>query len=193
MPRPIGFVPQEVLEKAMVVFWRHGYEATTLDELTRAMGVNRPSLYNTFGNKQDLFHASFEHYVNSVLEPAIRQLHAPGSASQNIKAAFNAMIGDHVADTDRRGCFLLNAGLEMPNHAPQTVKRISETFLRIEEALYGAIIRAQETNEVSLQRDPRVLARALIGAMQSLNVMTRAGMDLAFVEDVKAGMFYMLE
>ena len=176
----------------MFVFWQRGYAATTLDDLTQAMGLNRPSLYNAFGNKQDLFYASFDLYVTTVLEVAMRQLHAPGSAKANIKAALQTMIGNHIADDDRKGCFLLNSALELASHDPETVKRVTNTFTRIEEALYGAVLRAQSMSEVDPARDPRVIARSLIGGMQSLNVMAKVGMDKAFLEDVMAGMLLML-
>lgn len=192
MARPRKFDPHKALEQAMLVFWQRGYSATSLEDLTQAMGLNRPSLYNAFGNKHNLFNEAFDHYVKTVLEGAIRQLHAPGPARKNIESALRTLVGNHLRDSDRKGCFVLNSALELSAHDPATVLRVTATFARMEEAFYGAILRGQENREIDPARDPRVMARALIGGMQSLNVMAKVGMDQQYLEDVMAGMLLVL-
>lgn len=76
MARPRGFCEEEALDKALDVFWRHGYEGASLAVLTEAMGINRPSLYATFGNKEELFRKALDRYVsikNEVFEKALAE------------------------------------------------------------------------------------------------------------------------
>ena len=72
--RPLAFDPGKAIDAAMRVFWLKGYEGTAVSDLTEAMGINKPSLYGTFGDKRGLFLAALEHYKTSVLGPHVQPL-----------------------------------------------------------------------------------------------------------------------
>jgi AcrR family transcriptional regulator len=88
MARPKTFDPSVALEQAMEVFWLKGYEATSMQDLVVAMGINRASLYATFEDKRQLFLAAIAHYDDTVVRPAIAPLEAPGAAKAEIVQHF---------------------------------------------------------------------------------------------------------
>ena len=90
--RPTEFDRQDALEKAMGLFWRNGYEATGLTDLTNEMGIGRQSLYNAFGDKHSLFVEAIKHYVSRNSQPLIGILQAPGSGVSNIGKALEAVV-----------------------------------------------------------------------------------------------------
>src|SRR5271155_5979707 len=75
--RPLGFDPAKALDKALRVFWKHGYEGASLTDLTEAMGINRPSMYAAFGNKEELFRKVLDRYENSAAAYDARGLDEP--------------------------------------------------------------------------------------------------------------------
>ena len=92
MARTKTFDPSVALEQAMAVFWLKGYEATSMQDLVEAMGINRASLYATFGDKRQLFLAAIAHYDATVVRPAMAPLEAPGAAKAEIIQHFQRAV-----------------------------------------------------------------------------------------------------
>src|SRR5579872_4792689 len=101
------FDPAEALDRALDVFWEHGYEGATLPALTKAMGINRPSLYAAFGNKEQLFHKALDRYQTgpqSFVNEALKKPTARAVA-EAIFAGFARMQRDR---TSARGCLIVS-------------------------------------------------------------------------------------
>src|SRR5438477_11354945 len=108
--RPRAFDPDAVLERAMHVFWAKGYEGASLSDLTRAMRINRPSLYAAFGNKEELFRKVLDRYVNGPLAYFGKALAAP-KARHAVKVIFFGaarMAGDPRLPA---GCLMVQGAL----------------------------------------------------------------------------------
>src|SRR5262245_29688993 len=108
--RPRTFDTEKALDRALKVFWRKGYEGTSLPDLTKAMGINRPSLYAAFGNKEALFRRAIERYIEG---PASRVREALGetTARRVVEQLWRGTI-DLVTDPrNPRGCFLVQSAL----------------------------------------------------------------------------------
>ncbi|WNJ20328.1 TetR/AcrR family transcriptional regulator [Pontibacter sp. G13] len=113
MPRTKAFDEQEVLTKAMELFWKQGYHATSMQDLVDHLGINRASIYSTFGDKHALFQRAFDYYRN-VNGIAMQDcLHQHPTVKEGIRALFSKAIDQSISDPDRKGCFVINASSEL--------------------------------------------------------------------------------
>lgn len=173
MARPQEFNTQEALHKAMVMFWRKGYEATSMTDLLGATGLSKSSLYATFGGKHELFISAFDVYRQERARDMYRALES-GPARQAIETFFRLLFTD-IGNPESRGCMSINQAVEMAAHDPEVRLRVMEDFRLIEEALVSAIERGQEDCSLASRRSARELARLLVLAFPGLQVMARAG------------------
>jgi AcrR family transcriptional regulator len=126
------FDEQVALDAAMEVFWSNGYSATSLSDLTDAMGINKPSLYAAFGNKEALFIRALDHYVSKHGSPHIRHLHTPDSSLHSRLSAYLKSIARMVCDPSLPGgCFVAETTSEsggncLPASASEAVAKINQ-------------------------------------------------------------------
>ena len=184
MARRKEFDKEEVLEKAMETFWRYGYEATSVQNLVENMGINRGSLYDTFGDKHSLFQAAIAHYEQTVVKKAISRLEASGASKQAIIDHFYDLIERAVTDSQRRGCLMTNSAVELSPHDPDTASRIAANLQRIESAFKKALVRAKEQGEISSKHDINALASFLTCNLQGLRVISKIKPDREFLRDI---------
>src|SRR6266446_6951365 len=170
------FDRHEVLDRAMAVFWERGYEATSVQELLDAMGLNRGSLYATFGNKQQLFLAVLDHYAEKISTAMLAELEDPDP--RRAIARMFAMLLHRTSDPSwPRGCLNTNTALECPGSGDAITRTVAERLGQQESALYHVLHRGQ---------DCRALARFFVGVAQGVNVVHKAGADLATLQDIVA-------
>src|SRR5260370_42066539 len=136
------FERSEVLDRAMAVFWRRGYEATSIRDLVEATGINRGSIYGTFGDKKGLFLAVLTHYAEEVAKPLMAELSDP-DPRRAIERMFDSIIRRRRAPRFPRGCLNTNTSLECPTSGDEITRKIAEGFGHQESAIYGALRRAQ--------------------------------------------------
>lgn len=184
MARKKEFDQNEVLEKAMETFWCKGYEATSIQDLVEAMGINRGSLYDTFQDKRSLFLAAIAHYDNIIIGRAIARLEAPDAAKQAIVEHFFELVEGVAADAQRRGCLMTNSAVELAARDPETATHIAANLHRLETAFYKALVRAQEKGEISSSQNPRALARFFTCNLQGLRVVSKVNPDLTALRDM---------
>src|SRR5947209_10757811 len=108
-----AFDPQQVLEKAMDLFWKQGYEGTSIEELVQCMGLGRGSLYDTFGDKHALYLAALSQYLTKYQGQVAAFLQQTAPLSEILERFFQTCIEILLSDPARRGCFLVNAIIEM--------------------------------------------------------------------------------
>jgi TetR/AcrR family transcriptional repressor of nem operon len=183
MARRKEFDRDEVLEKAMEAFWCQGYEATSIEDLVKHMGINRGSLYDTFRDKRTLFLEAIAHYDNTVTSKAIAELEAPGSAKQAIANYFQSLVERATLDRQRRGCFLTNSVVELAAHDPDAASRLAANLQRLESAFYNALVRAKAEGEISQHKDIRALARFFTSSLQGLRVMSKVNPEPSALQD----------
>ena len=144
MGRPREFDIDEALRRAMDAFWAKGYEATSLADLTKAMGVQKASLYGTFGDKHKLFTAALTRYAHDGIERLRAELDRPEAPLDAVRGLFHTMVDNTVAPKGKRGCFCVNAAVELAPHDPAVGDIVREHVRGMEQVFAEALERARE-------------------------------------------------
>lgn len=184
MARQKAFDPEAVLERAMQVFWQKGYEATSIQDLVTAMGINRGSLYATFQDKRQLFLSAIAHYSHTALQQTIDRLQAPGSARQAIADYFYSLVQALAAQRPCQGCLMTNTIVELSLQDAEIAAQLKQSLLALEEAFYGALVRAKAQAEINPKADLRTLARYLTASVQGLQVISKVDPGLESLRDM---------
>ena len=179
-----AFDPQQVLEKAMNAFWERGYEGISIEDLVHCTGIGRGSLYDTFDDKHALYLAALSHYIASVGAQTTALLEQPGTLQEVLEQLYQTQIDLLLSDPARRGCFLVNATVEMAPHDDSVRTIVQSAFQGMEEALYRLLIKAQVEGSLSWKREPHQLAHFLVGTLFSIRVLARGKQDRRVLEDV---------
>jgi TetR/AcrR family transcriptional repressor of nem operon len=175
MSRPKEFNPDDAVEKAMQVFWHKGYEATSMEDLLTAMDLNRGSLYDTFGDKRQLFLKVIDQYCTTFVGSKFSLLDQPGPALPGLRRFISGMIERALADPQRRGCLISNTVMELAPHENEIAGTLRHALKMVEDTFFRVLARAKQQGELNSQKDPRTLARFLTTMMQGTIVMIKAG------------------
>ncbi len=172
MARTKNFKEEEVLEKAMQVFWYKGYHGTSMQDLVTHMGINRASMYNTYGDKQTLFVAALKHYQQKQSEQIQQAFVRSGSALQVIRSVLERMVAESLQDRQQKGCFMVNATVELANQDQNISKMAIANEETMEYALAEVIRKGQASGEISNNQDAAGLSAYLFAAIQGLKIMS---------------------
>jgi TetR/AcrR family transcriptional regulator, transcriptional repressor for nem operon len=183
MPGVKQFDRGEVLDRAMALFWRRGYEATSIRDLVAATGINRGSIYATFGDKEGLFLAVLDHYGEKFAKPLIQELNDP-DPRRAIERMFDSIIRRNSDARFPRGCLNTNTSLECPGSGDEITRKIAAGFGRQESAIYRVLHRAQAEGSLRSTLDARALARFFMAVAQGLNVVNKAAADPGVLQDI---------
>lgn len=184
MARPREFERDVVLDRAMQVFWSRGYEATSIRHLVERMGIQRGSLYDTFGAKRALFFAAIERYDRVVTAKLLAALDGTASGTEAIRGFFQLKVELALQPRRPRGCLVTNSAAELASRDRATTTRVGAVLTKIEAAFHRAVIRAQKAGEIDRARDARALARFLTSSAQGLSVMAKTMPERAVLEDI---------
>jgi TetR/AcrR family transcriptional repressor of nem operon len=184
MARHKEFDQDQVLQKAMEVFWSRGYEAASIQDLVDHMGVNRQSIYDTFGDKHALYLRALDRYREIENRRLLELLRQPGPVRKTLQQLFKGAVDRTVGDEDRRGCFSGNAMSERAGRCPETASRTCVNIAAAEEAIHQALLRGQREGEFQSVNDPRAMARFLYSSLQGLLLMAKATRDRKTLNDI---------
>lgn len=179
MARPRNFEEADVLRKAMTLFWTKGYEAASLRDLLHATGLSKSSLYETFGNKHDIFIRAFQLYRTERMEGLNNCLNDE-NVYRGIEASFCALLDS--ADSSL-GCMTSNEAIELAPHDSQLKNMVESDFDEVELAFLNAIDRGKSNGSLHTKIESLKLARFLTVSLQGLNVMVRAQTKRERIED----------
>jgi AcrR family transcriptional regulator len=172
--RPRTFNFDEALDRALDVFWRKGYEGATLPDLTEAMGINRPSLYAAFGNKEELFRKALERYAEG---PAAFVRHALSEPTAR-KVAESLLFGeiDLLCNPKTpRGCFAVQAALACGDEAECVREELCARRKSLELAIRRRFQKARNERDLPATADPAALAGFLATVTHGLAVQAAGG------------------
>ena len=173
--RPLSFDPEAALEQAMLLFWRHGFEATSLSDLTRAMGVTAPSIYAVFGDKKGLFRAAVRRYASRSPVTAEQFIAEAATARDAARGLLEgAAVAFTGADTPP-GCLLATATIACSAAAADVQEDLAAIRRGIEHRLHDRISQAVAAGEMPAKTDAEALAGHVMAVIQGLSTLARDG------------------
>ena len=176
--RPRAFDPTVALEAMTAEFWKKGFSATSLDDLSRAAGLNRPSIYAAFGDKLSIFLDAIDAFAESLSEDLDRRLDPSASLEDVLNAFFAVGLDAYFRGAEPRGCFVFSTAIAEASAHPAIAERVSGLLTELEDQLVQRI--ASEHAAGWLEASEReAIARLAIGQLQLISTSARAGRNKA--------------
>lgn len=183
MGRVRTFDVGEALGIALDTFWEHGYEATSIQTLCRAMGLQPGSVYATFGSKRDLFKAALRLYVQTVSTEAVERINTAPSGLQGLRDYFAHLIDAMVDGRRRWGCLITNSLVELAERDPELTGLFEQHLANLQTSFAGALARARAAGELRPGAGPDS-APLLVAVVQGMNVLAKTNPDRAVLQNV---------
>lgn len=171
--RPREFDEEQVLTSAMEAFWRKGYEATSLVDLTASTGLNKASLYRVFGDKHQLFLAALKNYSDIEFRETTAVVSESASPLTNLRAVVQKVCEDAGSD---KGCLMINSMVETAPHDAEVKQLLQEFGTHRLQAVQGMVAQAQAAGEIRSELDPHKLAVSLMIAFAGSAAMIKGFM-----------------
>lgn len=174
MARPQKFNTDEVLDQAMDVFWQKGFDNTSVQDLVDATGLNRGSLYNTFGDKADLFAAILKRYRSQSPAALLASKADTAPPRQWIEDFLMSLVDRAKTDPDHKGCLLTNTAAGLYGCDATMTALVSQTLQDLEDLFAGVIERGQNNGQIATSSSAQSLARFFVATANGLNVLASA-------------------
>lgn len=171
MARKREFDESEALRQAMQLFWVQGYEKTSMEELVNCMGVHRKSIYDTFGNKHELFIRVLEYYKSAIGEQLLQQMKNEKTALKKIKALFDYSCINN--EEQEKGCLIVNTGVELSPHDKAIAQIVQSNFLETEKVIYQLLQQGQIMGEFSPTLDLGATAQFIHNSLIGIRVQLK--------------------
>ncbi|MGA9238276.1 TetR/AcrR family transcriptional regulator [Robiginitalea sp.] len=183
MPRVKLFDENEVLAKAMNLFWKQGYAATSIQDLVSHLGINRGSLYDTFGDKEQLFKKSFALYRKTNIEGLKQFFENQSNVKDGFSILFDNAIEEAIQDKDRKGCFVVNTTTELiPNDASFT--EVLESNKRDFEKLFLEYLKqGKASGQLKTAKDLESIAGLFYTLYNGIRVVSKVQPDKKKLKD----------
>ncbi len=186
MARPREFDHAEVLRKAMHVFWAKGFEGTSVADLTAAMGLSRSSLYEAFGDKDDLFKAALASYLEFTGRKRTAVLASAASVPQGMTDLLRGTINFILDGGLPGGCFFTNTATALGTLTEPVHAMLERHLGEMEDDFCHFFERGLLRGEIGRDKDPRALARFFVGVLRGMTVVASIRKDRRELEDIAA-------
>lgn len=183
--RPLSFDREAALHQAMLLFWQHGYELTSLADLTAAMGVTAPSIYAAFGDKKRLFLSAVDRYLSGPSSPQGIIDGAP-TARDAAWALISGAVITYTGDDTPPGCMLATSAISCSAGSADVQRALAETRNAVEEHLRARLERAVIEGELPSETDTEALAALVTTIIQGASTLARDGASREKLESVAA-------
>lgn len=177
MPWEKNFDAGETLEKAMQAFWARGYSATSIQDLVDCTGVNRASLYATYGDKRAMFLAALRLYNKDFRRARLNALEQQLGPREALEKLFQDFIERSQTDKSSRGCFLANTALELAAHDAEIRHVVAESQAEIEAFFRRILTNGRAQGVFRAEINPAVAARSLLTSVLGFLVLLRSRPD----------------
>lgn len=173
MPRTKQFNEKEVLKKAMELFWEKGFHATSMQNLVSCLGINRASLYDTFGGKEELFNRAFAEYRSSTQEMLKKLFENEESVKKGLTKLFDKAIEEAKTDTCRKGCFVVNTTTELIPGDEEIHQVLEQNKSDIENLFTSYIQKGIDEGQFHPSQDARSIGLMLYTLYSGLRVVAK--------------------
>lgn len=171
MPKVKLFNEQEVLQKAMVLFWTKGYHHTSISDLVAFLGISRSSLYDTFGGKRNLFMTAFQLYRSANQAGLQNFLQTQHDTRQTLRMMFEKIIHDDHIDDNCKGCFIVNTTTELVPDDEELQAIITKHKEEMEQVFFNILQAGVQSGQIKAEVDLKTVARLLYTLMTGLRVL----------------------
>lgn len=185
MPWEKQFNVDETLTRAMEAFWARGYEATSMRDLVDATGVNRASLYATYGDKRELFLTAFRKYDEEVRQRTLDELSKNLGPADAIRAIFDKFTGQTCQPGGNWGCLMVNTALELAAHDAEIARMVNQAQDSIKTFFLMMIRKGQASGDFNSGGDAEAFARQALAAFLGILVMIRSRPDAEYLGAVR--------
>lgn len=182
--RSKDFDEEEILKKAIHIFWEKGYNATSIHDLIDGLGIGRSSIYHAFGDKHTLFIKALELYQSIGTAKIIGVIENAPSVKRAVETLLNAVIADILEANCPKGCFKINSEVEIAAQDEIVKQLVYNDDLLIEDALHQAFKKAQQNGEIEPSKDPLALARFFCSTITGMRVYAKFRSERQFFEDI---------
>jgi len=173
MPWEKSFEESDVIEQAMEVFWKKGYAATSISDITNATGIKRGSLYNAFDGKHDLFVRGLLKYGDDRRTSKLRMLETVDDPREAVAMFFESLVKSTLDDPDKKGCLLFNTALEYSLHGDDVKQLVSEGIKEVATFFEKRINRGKDLGVIPDSVSTRPTAKALVALVVGIRVLGR--------------------
>lgn len=173
MPKVKLFDEKLVLEKAMELFWKKGFHATSIQDLVNDLGVSRSSIYDTYGGKDELFRKAFELYRTTNITGFSNFLNQQNDIKKGLRKLFEMAIEQSVADKDKKGCFVVNTTTELvPGdiEIQKILKENKDTFVNI---FFEFLLKGEQSGEIQEGKNLKSIASLLFTLYAGIKVVSK--------------------
>lgn len=185
--RPRAYDADAALAQAMGAFWRFGYSATSLDQLSDATDMNRPSLYSAFGDKRALYLQTLDRYTERSKEGIAKALDPELSLAEGLQRFYDSALAAYLPSGDpARGCYLIGTAVTEALGDEEVRTRLASALREFERMLETRIRKAREDGEIEPTADSQALAMIASAVLYTLAIRSRAGESRAVLRSVVA-------
>lgn len=185
MPWEKQFDVDQVLGRAMQAFWANGYDATSMQDLVTATGVNRASLYATYGDKREIFLSALRKYDREVRTSMLTALAKSDDPVSAIATVFDRFIAQTEAECGNWGCFLTNTALELAPHDNEIARLVAAAQMEIEVFFREMVAKGQALGRLPARHSPEEMGRHLLTSLLGLFVLIRSRPDPQFLKSIR--------
>ncbi len=184
MPRTKQFNEEEVLNKAMELFWEKGFHATSIQDLVSHLGINRASLYDTFGGKEELFNRAFAAYRSASGDMVKAMLASKASVKAGFQKLFSFAIDEAAKDDARKGCFVVNTTTELVPGDGQIKSILSENLDQVSGLFSTHIQKGIDQGEIDASKNAKDIGMMLFTLYNGLRVVSKIDTNREKLEDM---------
>jgi TetR/AcrR family transcriptional regulator, transcriptional repressor for nem operon len=175
MARPISFDQEKTLEAIQDCFWDNGYSGTSLDDIMKATGLGKGSLYGSFGSKHDMYKLAFADYCKWAEQDYAQRLRGDDPGAIVRLREFVKFSAKRASRGTRRGCMLAKTTSEVAGSFPDIDGLINETFRALEREILTCVRQAQRVGDINNSRDAREVAMTLLVILRGMEALGRGG------------------